>query len=170
MKKGSPKPAAKGAATSRSKKSAQGNEPKVFPIVGLGASAGGLEAFTQFLKAVRPNPGMAFVLVQHLEAKHESMLTKLLARVTEMPVTEVRRATPVEPDHVYVIPANADLSLVDGRLRVLRRKAAAGYHLPIDHFFQTLAETQGPRSVGVILSGTASDGTLGLKAIKVAGG
>jgi len=129
-----------------------------------------LEAFTQLLTALPLDTGMAFVLVQHLEAKHESILAKLLSKATQMPVTEVRQGTRVEPNHVYVIPANADLSLGDGGLRILRRKTSASPHLPIDHFFRTLAESQGPRAVGVVLSGTASDGTLGLKAIKLAGG
>jgi two-component system, chemotaxis family, CheB/CheR fusion protein len=143
---------------------------KTFPIVGIGASAGGLEAFTQLLTALPLDTGMAFVLVQHLEAKHESLLARLLSKATQMPVTEVRQGTRVEPNHVYVIPANADLILGDGALRIMRRKTSASPHLPIDHFFRTLAESQGPRAVGVILSGTATDGTLGLKAIKLAGG
>ena len=92
---------------------------RTFPIVGVGASAGGLEAFTQLLTALPLDTGMAFVLVQHLEAKHESMLAKLLSKATQMPVTEVRQGTRVEPNHVYVIPANADLSLGDGALRIL---------------------------------------------------
>ncbi len=163
MKKASLKPAKQPA------KSAQTGET-AFPIVGVGASAGGLEAFTELLTALPLDTGMAFVLIQHLEAEHESMLTELLAKVTEMPVTEVRKATPVEPNHVYVIPANADLSLADGAIRVSARKAAAGRHLPIDHFFRTLAEAQAHLAIGVVLSGTASDGTLGLKAIKAAGG
>ena len=163
MKKASLKPAKQPA------KSAQTGET-AFPIVGVGASAGGLEAFTELLTALPLDTGMAFVLIQHLEAEHESMLTELLSKVTEMPVTEVRKATPVEPNHVYVIPANADLSLADGAIRVSARKAAAGRHLPIDHFFRTLAEAQAHLAIGVVLSGTASDGTLGLKAIKAAGG
>jgi two-component system CheB/CheR fusion protein len=113
---------------------------------------------------------MAFVLIQHLEAEHESMLTELLSKVTEMPVTEVRQGTRVEPNHIYVIRANADLSLADGMLRTSSRKAPAGHHLPIDHFFRTLAEANGHRAIGVVLSGTASDGTLGLQAIRAAGG
>lgn len=141
-----------------------------FPIVGIGASAGGLEAFSELLTALPLDTGMAFVLIQHLEAEHESMLTELLSKVTEMPVTEVRHGTRVEPNHVYVIRANTDLSLAGGVLRTSGRKAAAGRHLPIDHFFSTLAEAQGQLAIGVILSGTASDGTLGLKAIKAAGG
>jgi len=140
----------------------------VFPIVGVGASAGGLEAFTALLKALPPDTGMAFVLIQHLEAKHESMLASLLSKVTQMPVTEVRQGTHVQPNRVYVIPPDAGLGLVRGDLRILRRKL--GLHLPIDHFLETLAETQGPRAIGVVLSGTASDGTLGLGAIKAGGG
>ena len=129
-----------------------------------------MEAFTELLTALPLDTGMAFVLVQHLEAEHESMLTELLSKVTQIPVTEVRHGMRVEPNHVYVIRANTDLSLAGGVLRTSGRRAAAGRHLPIDHFFSTLAETQGHLAIGVILSGTASDGTLGLKAIKAAGG
>jgi two-component system, chemotaxis family, CheB/CheR fusion protein len=136
----------------------------------VGASAGGLEAFTELLRALPPDTGMAFVLIQHLEAEHESMLTALLAKETKMRVIEVRQKTAVAPNQVFVIPANADLSLVNGTLRVSVRRASAGRHLPIDHFFRTLAEAQGHLAIGVVLSGTASDGTLGLKAIKAAGG
>jgi len=141
-----------------------------FPIVGVGASAGGLEAFKELLSGLPLDTGMAFVLVQHLEAEHESILTKLLSNATQLPVTEIRQGMPVQPNHVYVIPANADLSIANGVLRILRRKTTPGRHLPIDHFFRTLAVTQGRRAIGVVLSGTASDGTLGLKAIKSAGG
>jgi two-component system CheB/CheR fusion protein len=162
MKKGSRKP------ISAERPSSTGG--RTFPIIGVGASAGGLEAFTELLTALPVDIGMAFVLVQHLEAKHESMLANLLSKATRMPVTEVRQGTRVEPNQVYVIPANADLSIANGVLRILRRKPSAGRYLPIDHFFHTLAEAQGPRAIGVILSGTASDGTLGLKAIKNAGG
>jgi two-component system CheB/CheR fusion protein len=99
---------------------------KARSIVGIGASGGGLEAFTELLRALSTNTGMAFVLVQHLEPKHESVLTALLARATKMPVAEVREGMHVEPNHVYVIPANADLSLLDGLLHIVRSKAAAG--------------------------------------------
>ena len=138
--------------------------------MGVGASAGGLDAFTELLTALPLDTGMAFVLVQHLEAKHESILTKLLSKATQLPVTEIRQGMLVEPNHVYVIPANADLSIANGVLKILNRKTSPGRHLPIDHFFRTLAVTQGRRAIGVVLSGTASDGTLGLKAIKSAGG
>ena len=140
------------------------------PIVGIGASAGGLEAFTQLLRALPQDTGMAFVLVQHLEARHESMLTKLLAGVTPMSVAEVRQGMQVQPNHMYVIPPNADITVANGVLQLIRREAPAGRHMPIDHFFRSLAEDQGGRAIGVILSGTAADGTLGLKAIKAEGG
>lgn len=143
---------------------------KALTVVGVGASAGGLEAFTLLLQALPSNTGMAFVLVQHLEPRHESILTRLLSRATEMPVHEVREGMLVEPDNVYVIPANADLRLRDGLLHVVARKEPAGHHLPIDYFFRSLAEARKSQAIGVILSGTASDGTAGLKAIKVEGG
>jgi two-component system CheB/CheR fusion protein len=139
-------------------------------IVGVGASAGGLEAFTQLLRALPLKSGMAFVLVQHLEPRHESLLTNLLTRATKMPVQEIRDGMRVEANHVYVIPANADLSLRDGTLQVVGRQAPTGHHLPVDHFLRSLAETQKSRAIGVILSGTASDGTAGLRAIKTEGG
>ena len=140
--------------------------PREPAIVGIGASAGGLDAFTQLLQALPGDTGMAFVLVQHLEPSHESILTRLLARATKMPVQEVREGMRVEANHVYVIPANADLSLLEGLLHLEGREAPAGHHMPIDYFLRSLAESRGSRAIGVILSGTASDGTAGLKAIK----
>ena len=139
-------------------------------IVGIGASAGGLEVFTQLLRALPRDTGMAFVLVQHLEPTHESMLTKLLAGSTAMPVLEVGEGMRVGANQVYVIAANTDLSLIDGSFHVVGRAAPAGHHLPIDYFFRSLAETQKSRAIGVILSGTASDGTAGLRAIKAENG
>lgn len=143
---------------------------KPVAVVGIGASAGGLEAIKQLLQSLPATTGMAFVFVQHLEARHESMLTSILSNSTEMPIAEIKDGTPVAPNHVYVIPPNADIRLVDGVLHVFGRKAPRGRHLPIDDFFQSLAEDQGAKAIGVILSGTASDGTLGLRAIKSDGG
>jgi PAS domain S-box-containing protein len=140
------------------------------PIVGIGASAGGLEAMTQFLEALPPDTGLGFVLVQHLDPTQESVLGKLLAKATAMPVEEAREAVRVEPDHVYVIPANAELSFSGGLLHVSRRKTPAALHRPIDDFFRSLAEALGSQAIGMILSGTASDGTAGLMAIKLEGG
>jgi len=176
-KKGSAKSAKKGVSKAAVSKSRATQDAPVAvpqqaipPVVGIGASAGGLEAFTQLLGAMPTETGMAFVLVQHLEPTHKSVLTPLLARATKMPVQEVREGMQVEANHVYVIPANADLSLMDGLLHIVGRKAPAGRHLPIDYFFWSLAESRGLQAIGVILSGTASDGTAGIKAIKEAGG
>src|SRR3989475_8159372 len=142
----------------------------LFPIVGVGASAGGLEAFTQLLKALGPGSGMAYVLVQHLDPSHESALADLLARATEMPVRQVTDATPVEPNHVYVIPPNVDMAISQGILQLTPRTETRGHHMPIDRFLRSLAEDQRSNAIGVILSGTASDGTLGLGAIRAEGG
>ncbi len=148
-----------------------GDSPhKVFPIVGIGASAGGLEAFRQLLQNLPTNTGAAFVLVQHLSPTHESILPGLLARSTAMPVGEARDVEKIEPDHVYVIPSHMDLAITDGHLKLLPRATPPDWHMPIDLFFRTLAEVRGSQAIGVVLSGTASDGTLGLKAIKAAGG
>ncbi len=163
------KPAAKKRSSRKSGKTSPAIR-KAPPIVGIGASAGGLEAFTQLLGALPTDTGMAFVLVQHLEPTHESVLTKLLARATTMPVDEVREGMRIEPNHVYAIPANADLSLMNGLLHLVGRKAPAGHHLPIDYFLRSLAEARKSQAIGVILSGTASDGTAGLRAIKAEGG
>jgi two-component system, chemotaxis family, CheB/CheR fusion protein len=135
-----------------------------FPVVGIGASAGGLEAFSQLLAAVPDNTGAAFVLVQHLDPQHESALTDLLASSTRMPVVTVHDGMKVEPDHVYVIPPNTSMVLEDGSLRLVEREP--GLHLPIDIFFRSLAQVQGSRAVGIVLSGNASDGSLGVRAIK----
>ncbi len=146
------------------------NAKELFPVVGIGASAGGLEAFTQLLKNLPADTGMAFVLVQHLDPNHESLLTELLARATRMPVREVTEGTYVEPDHVYVIPPNTNMAIVGSVLQLQSRQNTSGQHLPIDFFLRSLAEDRSSRAIGVILSGTASDGTLGLEAIKTEGG
>jgi two-component system, chemotaxis family, CheB/CheR fusion protein len=141
-----------------------------FPIVGIGASAGGLEAFTQLLRALPNNTGMAFVFVQHLDPTHETILTDLLSKVTGMPTSQVQDGTPVQPDHVYVIPPNHSLTVSGGILHLGSRDSSHGRHLPIDIFLASLADDQGARAIGIILSGTGSDGAVGLRAIKSAGG
>ena len=150
---------------------AAGGEPSrsAFAIVGVGASAGGLEAFRQMLSALPVDTGMAFVLVQHLSPTHASLLSEILSRTTALPVTEVRDEPRVEPNHVYVIPPDRNMIIVQGGLRLLPREGH-GQHRPIDYFFRSLAKDQGPMAMGVILSGTASDGTLGLEEIKAEGG
>jgi two-component system CheB/CheR fusion protein len=137
-----------------------------FPIVGLGASAGGLEALELFLKNVPPTSGLAFVIVQHLDPVHKGIMAELLQRCTPMKVVQVKDRTKVRPDCVYVIPPNRDMSILHGVLHLLEPAAPRGLRLPIDFFLRSLAEDQRERSVGIILSGMGSDGTIGLRAIK----
>src|SRR5579862_2066868 len=144
---------------------------KAFPIVGVGASAGGLEAFSQLLEHLPSTTGMAFVLIQHLDPTHASQLPEILARKSPMPVREVQGVTAVEPDHIYIAPASNNLRLESGVLRAVSRSAAPGVrNMAIDDFLESLAKDRGHLAFGIILSGTASDGTLGLKAIKAEGG
>jgi len=142
----------------------------LFPIVGIGASAGGLEAFSELLRYLPEKTGMAFVLVQHLDPKHGSSLQEILARTTKIPVAEVTQGVVVQPDHAYVIPANTNLTIKNGMLQLGSRVMTRGQHMPINDFFRSLAENAGQQAIGVILSGTASDGTEGCRAIKAAGG
>ncbi len=142
-----------------------------FPVVGIGASAGGLDAFKKLLKAIPEDSGMAYVLVQHLDPKHESLLPDLLQKVTNLPVLEITHDMKVEPNHIYVIPSNKMMVANDGVLELIdRTMAKSERNLPIDLFFHSLAEVHQSHSIGVVLSGTASDGTFGLKAIKDHGG
>lgn len=140
------------------------------PVVGIGASAGGLEALEQFLRHVPEKSGLAFVVVQHLDPTHKALLPDLLQSATTMVVCEVTDKTPVKPDCVYVIPPNHDMSILHGVLHLFKPAAPRGQRLPIDFFFRSLADDQQERSIGVILSGMGSDGTLGLRAIKKKGG
>lgn len=140
-----------------------------FPVVAVGASAGGMEAFSELLRAFPGNPGMAFVFIQHVDPTHRSMLSEILGRTTSMAVSEVTDGVALESNHVYVIPANSQMVIKNGALRLTAREHR-GPHLPIDHFFHSLADDRGDLAIGVILSGTASDGTQGCTAIKAAGG
>ena len=140
------------------------------PVVGLGASAGGLEALEHFLRHVPEHSGLAFVVVQHMDPTRKGLLVELLQRVTSMPVKQVEDRMTVEPDHVYVIPPGADLSVLHGVLHLIEPSQVRGLRLPIDFFFRSLAADQQERSIGVILSGMGSDGTLGMRAIKGKGG
>jgi two-component system CheB/CheR fusion protein len=137
-----------------------------FPVVGIGASAGGLEALEQFLSRVPRNSGMAFVIVQHLDPTRKGIMPELLQRATGMRVIQVKDRTRVEPDRVYVIPPNKDMSILRGVLHLLDPVSPRGLRLPIDFFLRSLAQDQQDHSIGVILSGMGSDGTLGLRAIK----
>ena len=141
-----------------------------FPIVGIGASAGGLEALELFLAKVPENSGMAFVIVQHLDPTHKGIMVELLQRGTPMKVFQIKDRMRVAANCVYVIPPNKDLSILHGVLHLLAPLAPRGLRLPIDFFFRALAEDQQEHSIGVILSGMGTDGTLGLRAIKEKGG
>jgi chemotaxis methyl-accepting protein methylase/PAS domain-containing protein len=142
----------------------------VFPIIGIGASAGGLEALELFLENVPERSGMAFVIVQHLDPNRKGLMVELLQRATALPVFQVKEQMTVQPNSVYVIPPNKDMSIFHGVLHLFEPAAPRGLRLPIDYFFRSLADDQQERSVGVILSGMGSDGTLGLGAIKERGG
>ena len=144
--------------------------PRPFAIVGIGASAGGLEALAQFLGNVQADSGLAFVVIQHLDPTLKGMMPELLQRTTAMKVVQVKDGLLVRPGCVYVIPPNKDMSILHGKLHLLEPVAPRGLRLPIDFFFRSLAEDQREFGVGVILSGMGSDGTLGLKAIKESGG
>ncbi|UOA06919.1 chemotaxis protein CheB [Methylobacter sp. S3L5C] len=144
----------------------------VFPIVGIGASAGGLGAFEAFFSGMPTDtdPDMAFVLVQHLAPDHSSILTDLIQRYTRMKVYEVENGMHVQPNCAYIIPPNRDMALLNGTLQLLMPFAPRGQRLPIDFFFRSLAQDQHERAIGIILSGTGSDGTSGARAIKAEGG
>jgi two-component system CheB/CheR fusion protein len=144
--------------------------PAKVPIVGIGASAGGVEALEAFFKAMPDDNGMAFVVITHLAPNQKSMLAEILARVTRMPVVHAEDAMPVDTEHVYVLPPGAMLSISGGRLRMRHTTAPERERTPIDIFFSALADDQGERAIGIVLSGGGNDGTLGLRAIKEHGG
>ncbi|EGV19644.1 chemotaxis protein CheB [Thiocapsa marina] len=146
--------------------------PGRFPIVGIGASAGGLGAFEAFFSGMPADtdPDMAFVLVQHLAPDHKSILTDLIQRSTRMRVFEVEDGMQVQPNCAYIIPPNRDMAFLNGALQLLEPAAPRGQRLPIDFFFRSLAQDQHARAIGIVLSGTGSDGTLGVRAIKGEGG
>jgi two-component system CheB/CheR fusion protein len=141
-----------------------------FAIAGIAASAGGLEAFTSMLSHLPTDTGMAFVLIQHLSPDYESLLSEILSRVTAMPVSQAQDGTSIEPNQVYVIPPNTQMTVANGLVRLSPRQKIAGKYMPADVFFESLAANRGNRAIGIVLSGTDGDGALGLTAIKVAGG
>jgi len=137
-----------------------------FPIVGIGASAGGLEAFEKFFSNMPSDSGMAFILVPHLDPTHKSILTELIRKYTKMNVVEIEDGMDVKPNHAYIIPPNYDLKIERKKLYILKPSAPRGLRLPIDFFFRTLAEDQKEKAICIVLSGTGTDGTLGLREIK----
>jgi two-component system CheB/CheR fusion protein len=155
-----------------SEASAVGASERGFPIVGIGASAGGLAAFEAFFSAMPADtdPGMAFVLVQHLAPDHKSILSELVKRYTRMQVFEVEDGMTVKPNCTYIIPPNCDMAFLNGALQLLEQTTSRGLRLPIDFFFRSLAQDQHERAICIVLSGTGSDGSLGLRAVKGEGG
>jgi len=152
---------------------AAGIEPQLSSdllVAAIGASAGGLEAGIDLVRNLDPDSGMVFVFIQHLDPTHHSIIKDLLAKETSMPVTEVTDPTKVAANHVYVIPPNKLMTIEDHNLRLSPRDASRGGHMPIDHFMRVLAEELGNRAIGVILSGTGSDGMLGMAEIQARGG
>ncbi len=151
---------------------AEGQDGKndLVAVVGVGASAGGLEAFRQLLKRLPVDTGMAIVLITHLDPRHESILPDLVAKATPLPVSEAEEGMRVTPNHVYVMPRNTSMAIEGGALRLWPREKGRSQHRPIDAFLRTLAEDQNTSAIGIILSGTATDGTLGLEAVKAEGG
>ena len=144
----------------------------VFPIVGLGASAGGLAAFEAFFKGLPTDKvsGMAFVLVQHLAPDHRSLLSELVRRFTAMKVFEVTNGMPVDVNCVYIIPPNSEMTLSQGNLQLAEPVEPRGHRFPIDFFFNTLAQDRRENAIGIVFSGTGRDGSVGIRAIKAAGG
>ncbi|NBC65644.1 MAG: chemotaxis protein CheR [Bacteroidetes bacterium] len=161
----------------KSKKQAANREKKgdsenLFPVVGIGASAGGLDAFKTLVNAIPEDSGMAFVIVQHLDPDHESLLTDILQKETDIPVLEISEKFKIEPNHIYIMPSSKVMEVSGGKLRLAPRPAKEKHQriLPVDLLFSALAEVYLSHAIGVVLSGTASDGTKGLKAIKENGG
>ena len=141
-----------------------------FPVVGIGASAGGLAALAKFLEGMPAEPGMAIVIVMHLSPRHDSIVDRILQRSTAMPVTQVLEPIPLQKNHVYVISPHKALSMSDGHLRLLDMERPRGKHVSIDFFFRTLAEAHREKAFAVILSGTGSDGSVGIARIRERGG
>jgi two-component system CheB/CheR fusion protein len=141
-----------------------------FPLVGVGASAGGLEALIELFGGLSPEPGMAFLVAVHLDPHSKSHLQEILGKTTPMPVRQVTEGMAVHANEVYLLPPNTNMALTDGHLMLTPRSPTPGTHVPIDHLFRSLAEVQGSRAIGIVLSGGGTDGALGIQAIKSEGG
>ena len=143
---------------------------KEFYVVGIGASAGGLEALEQFFTNMHPDTCMSFVLIQHLDPTHKSILCELISRYTKMAVLEVEDGMVIQPNTVYIIPPNHYMAILNGKLLLLESTAVPGLRMPIDFFFRSLAEDQKEKGICIVLSGTGTEGALGLRAVKSEGG
>ena len=145
------------------------DSPSGPPVVGIGASAGALRALRAFFEHVPPDSGSAYVVIVHLSPEHESHLADLLRPTCAIPVEQVTETVPLEADRIYVIPPNSNLDAIDTHLRLSDLEKSRRERAPVDHFFRTLSRTHGGRAVGVVLTGTGSDGALGVKDIKEIG-
>ena len=168
MKSRTPKPSAAVKAHAMPKQAAVVNG--TFPIVAIGASAGGLEAYMELFHALPLDTGMAFVLIQHLDPSHESMLTEIISKATGMPVEEVMSGVTVQPNHVYVIPPNTMMALAGGVFQLSPRSKSPGPHLAVNFFMHSLALERKSGAIAIVLSGTGADGTAGMEDIKAEGG
>lgn len=140
------------------------------PVVAIGASAGGFDALKKFFNALPPEPGMAFVLVQHLDPTHESSMADLMSRYTLLKVLQAKDGMKIESDHLYIIPPNRDMGMINGNLQLIEPLEPHGLRLPINFFLNNLADDQKENSIAIIFSGYGSDGTMGIKSIKASGG
>jgi two-component system CheB/CheR fusion protein len=147
-----------------------GGRSQKLPIVGIGVSAGGLEAIRTFFGRMPIDTGMAFVMIPHLDPGHKSLMAEIIGRCTEMPTAQVEDRIKIEPNHIYVVQPNRNLEIEDGELVSCEISRTRGINLPVDFFFRSLAEAQRERAIGIILSGTMRDGAMGLKDIKEHGG
>jgi two-component system CheB/CheR fusion protein len=141
-----------------------------FPIVGIGSSAGGLEALQKLFNAMPSDSGLAFIVAAHLDPTQKSHLTELLGRCTMMPVVQIENSIEVESNHVYVIAPDQELTIQGGIVKTNQPTAPRGHRHPVDSFFRSLAEDQGDRAIAIVLSGTGTNGSLGLRFIKAEGG
>jgi len=142
----------------------------LFPVVGIGASAGGLDAFLQLFHGLSAATGMGFVVIQHMDPSKESLLADILSRSVRIPIVEAKDRMRVLPDRIHVIPPNTNMGIANGRLSLFPRPSTQGLHLPVDFFFRSLAQDRKGQAIGVVLSGNGSDGTEGVRAIKAEGG
>jgi two-component system, chemotaxis family, CheB/CheR fusion protein len=155
-----------------SQKNSHENEPrcKKYPVVAIGASAGGLEAFKEFFRALPADSGMAFILIQHFDGQHESHLATILSRETSVPIMEIRSGEKIKPDRIYTTPAGMAPAIFGGEFTLNSQDSEPGQHLPINFLMRSLAEEEADCAIGIVFSGTGVDGTLGLASIKAEGG
>jgi len=146
-------------------------EDNRFPVVGIGASAGGLETLNIFFAGgMPPDSNMAFVVIQHLSPQHKSIMASLLEKQTSMVVRQIEDGMTLEPNHVYLNPPGKNVAMFNRGLHLMEPVKSSAINMPVDFFFKSLSEDQGEKAIGIILSGTASDGTMGIRAIKGEGG